>query len=422
MNIVRAFNTAFQKRMSVADLDRIMDMMVGGGPQTWSGNKVDENSSLTNPTVWTCVRVISEAYASMPQHVYRRTAGGGKEIARNHYLYPVLHDQANPELTAFNYRELAQAHLCTWGNHYSLIEWDQAQRVKALYPLPPDRIKVKRENATSRRTYAYRQNNGTWAPVAEEFVFHVPGLGYDGIQGYSPIAMQRQTIGAANAVAEFGARFFGNGVRSSGFLKLPTTLTKEAGERLIASFSEKYSGLTNAHRTILLEGGLDFVPNSVPPEDAQFLETKKHSRSEIAGMFRVPPHMVGDLDKATFSNIEQQALEFVTFTMVPWLARWEAAIESALLTAQGRAAYFVESDANGLMRGDAASRAAFYGLGINAGWLKPNEARMKENLNTEAAGDVYFRPLNTSFVGPDGKPTQKVIEPPKLTAKEPVAA
>lgn len=416
MSISTAFNRAFSKRMSVADLDRVMDMMIGGGPETWSGNKVDEGSALGNPTVWACTRVISEAYASMPMHMYRRMADGGKEIARSHYLYPVLHDQANPELTAFNYRELAQAHLCIWGNHYSLIEWDQAQRVKALWPLPPDRVRVKRETVTAQRTYEYRQNNGQWEPISREYMFHVPGLGYDGVRGYSPVAMQRQTLAAGNAVMEFGARFFGNGVRSSGFLEHPTTLTKESSERLVKSFQEKYAGLSNSHRVILLEGGLKFTPNSINPEDAQFLETRKYSRSEIAGMFRVPAHMVGDLEKATFSNIEQQSLEFVTFTLVPWMARWEAAIESELLTTQGRAQYFVEIDANGLMRGDAASRSTFYQMGINAGWMKPNEARQKENLNTEPAGEVYFRPLNTSFVTPDGMQAQTIAAPSKELA------
>lgn len=420
MNIVRAFNQAFSKRMSVADLDRVMDMMVGGGPQTWSGNRVDENSSLANPTVWACVRVISEAFASMPAHVFRRTADGGKELARNHYLYPLVHDQVNEELPAFNYRELAMAHLLTWGNHYSLIEWDNAQRVKALYPLPPDRIKVERETVTSRKTFKYRQNNGKWEPIAAEYMFHVAGLGYDGIAGYSPVGVQRQALGASNAVAEFGARLFGNGVRSSGFLKIAGSLTKEAGDRLASSFAEKYAGLANAHKAILLEGGLEFVPNSINPDDAQFLETKKFSRSEIAGMFRVPPHMVGDLEKATFSNIEQQALEFVTFTLVPWMARWEAAMEAQLMTPQARSTLFVELDANGLMRGDAKSRGEFYQLGINAGWLKPNEARQKENLNTEPAGDVYMRPMNTTFVTPDGKPTQvaPVPDKPALPAPE----
>lgn len=422
MNIARAFNTAFSKRMSVADLDHIMDMMVGGGPQTWSGNRVDENSSLANPTVWACVRVISEAYAQCPMHVFRRKGEGDKEQARGHYLYSVLHDQANPYLTAFNWREIMIAHLLTWGNHYSLIEWDQAQRVKALYPLRPDRLKVKRESPTSPKTFTYRQNSGVWEPLPAEFVFHVPGLGYDGIVGYSPVGVQRQTIGASNAVHEFGARLFGNGVKASGFLEHPQSLTKEAGERLISSFTEKYAGLTNAHRIILLENGLKFTSNSINPDDAQFLETKKFSRSEIAGMFRVPPHMIGDLEKATFSNIEQQALEFVQFCLVPWMARIEAEIEAQLLTPQGRAGYFVESDANGLMRGDAKSRAEYYQLGINAGWLKPNEARRKENLNAEPAGDVYMRPMNTSFVGPDGQFTQVAPQPAKIAAPEAKAA
>jgi HK97 family phage portal protein len=399
VNISRAFNRAFAKRMSVADLDRIMDMMVGGGPETWS-----ENSSLQNPTVWACVRVISEAFASMPTHVYRRTKDGGKELARDHYLYPLVHDQANPELTAFNYWELAQAHLCTWGNHYSLIDFDQADRVKALWPLPPDRVKVTRERVNEPRQYTYRQNDGRWVPVDGQFIFHVPGLGYDGRIGYSPIGMHRQTIGAANAVQEFGARLFSNGVRASGFLEHPSTLTKEAGERLVKSFTEQYTGLKNANKAILLEGGLTFKPSSINPDDAQFLETRKLSRSEIAGCFRVPAHMVGDLEKATFSNIEQQSLEFVTFTLVPWMSRWEAQIRARLLSPQQRQKYFVEIDANGLMRGDAESRAKFYQLGINSGWLKPNEARRKENFNEDPAGDVYFRPLNTGMVSPNGTP------------------
>jgi HK97 family phage portal protein len=402
VNISAAFNRAFRKRMSVADLDRIMDMMVGGGPETWSGNRVDENSSLQNPTVWACVRVISEAFAAMPTHVYRRTRDGGKEIARDHYLYPIVHDQVNPELTAFDYWELAQAHLCTWGNHYSLMEFDQVDRVKALWPLPPDRVKVTRDKVNDPREYSYRQNDGRWMPVESQYIFHVAGLGYDGRIGYSPIGLHRQTIGAANAVQEFSARLFGNGVRSSGFLEHPTTLTKEAGERLAKSFSEQYAGLKNAHKVILLEGGMKFNPSSINPDDAQFLETRKFSRSEIAGMFRVPAHMIGDLEKATFSNIEQQSLEFVTFTLVPWMARWEAAIRARMLGPQARTKYFVEIDANGLMRGDAESRAKFYQLGINSGWLKPNEARRKENFNEDPAGDVYFRPLNTGMVRPDG--------------------
>lgn len=407
MNIARAFNTAFQKRMSVADLDRIMDMMAGGGPPTWSGNRVDENSSLANPTVWSCTRVISEAYASMPTHVYKRLSDGDREIATGHYLYSLLHDQMNPELTAFNWRELAVGHLCTWGNHYSLIEWDMAARAKWMYPLPPDRVKVKRKSVNAPREYFYRQNDGVWLPVASEFILHVPGFGYDGIVGYSPIGVQRQTIGADNAVAEFGARFFGNGVKSSGFLELPGTLTKEGGERLKSEFIKKHAGLTNAHSVILLEGGLKFVPSSINPEDAQFLETKKYGRSQICGMYRVPGWMIGDTEPVSDNNIENTTIGFVTFTMVPYMGRFEAAIEAKLLTPQGRASYFVESDANGLMRGDSASRMAFYKGMVEGGMMKPNEARKKENWKTEPAGEVYFRPLNTAFVSPDGKFTQQ---------------
>lgn len=405
MNISKAFHQAFSKRMSVSELDHIMDMMLGGvGPQTWAGNHISENSALNNPTVNACVRVISEAFASMPCHMYRRLPDGDKQLARNHYLYPVLHDRANAYLPAYNFREIGQSHLCTWGNHYSLIEWDMADRVKALYPLPPDRVKVWRDRVTDPRQYAYRQNNGEWLPIDAAYMFHVAGLGYDGVKGYSPVAMMRQAIGASDAVNEFGARFFGNGVRSSGFLEHPGALQKPQAERLAKSFAEQYGGLSNAHRVILLEDGLKFTPSSVPPEDAQFLETRKFSRSELAGIWRVPPHMIGDLERSTNNNIEHQSLEFVTFTLVPWMARWEAAIELQLLSDTGRAAYFVEIDANGLMRGDAASRAAFYKAAINDGWMMPNEARVRENMNTEPAGDVFMRPLNTSYVGRDGNP------------------
>lgn len=415
MNISKAFNQAFSKRMSVADLDHVMDMMMGGGgPQTWSGNHVSENSALKNPTVFSCVRVISEAFASMPCHMYRRMSDGDKQLARQHYLYPVLHDKANPYLPAFNFREIGQSHLCTWGNHYSLIEWDNADRVKALYPLPPDRVKVTRESVTGPRQYQYRQNNGAWLPVGAEYMFHVSGLGYDGIAGYSPIGLMRQAIGAADAVNEFGARLFGNGVRNSGFLEHPGALQPAQAERLSKSFREQYTGLSNAHRVILLEGGLKFTPSSMPPDDAQFLETKKFSRAEICGIFRVPPHLIADLERSTNNNIEHQSLEFVTFTLVPWMTRWESAIETQLLSDTGRAGYFVEIDANGLMRGDAASRAAFYKSAINDGWMTPNEARVKENMNTEAAGDVFMRPLNTSYVGKDGQPVL-ITEKPKAT-------
>lgn len=397
--------TGIEKRLSIADIDNILDWGWSGLP-TWSGSRISEQNSLELPAVWSCVKVISEFLASMPMYMYRRLDENSKEIARDHYLFSVLADQPNPNMGAFEFFELGTAHLGTWGNFYSIIEWDKAQRVKALYPLDPSRMDTSRPGGVNQpNLYKYKLQNGTHQELRTRDVFHVRGLGYDGIKGYTPIGMMRQSLGLTSATQEFGAKLFGQGTRPSGLLETPQKLSQPEKENLQESFGKKYAGLDGAHRVILLEQGVTFRPVSVNPDDAQFLETRKFQRSEIAAMYRVPLHMIGDLDRATFSNIEQQSIDFISYTMMPWLVRWEQAVSRQLLSDAGRLSYFPKFNIRAQMRGDSAARAAYYKEALSWGWLELNEVREEEDRNPypDKKGSISYRPLNMQVVDAKGK-------------------
>lgn len=368
-----------------------------GGYDTAAGRSVTPESSLQVIAVFACVRILAETVASLPLPVYRRLPNGGKARAPQHYLYSILHDLPNPEMTSFELRETLMGHLCTWGNAYAEIEIDRAGRVVALWPLRPDRMTVKRESG--KLVYRYRLNRADEqgrleVPLQSWQVLHVRGLGFNGIVGYSPIAMARQAVGLAQATEEFGARFFGNGARPGMVLEHPGKLSQEAHNRLRDSWEERHQGLEKSHRVAILEEGLKAHEIGLPPEDAQFLQTRKYQTIEIARLYRVPPHMLADLERATFSNIEHQSLDFVIHTARPWLVRWEQAIQRDLLTAAEREHFFAEFLVDGLLRGDIQSRYQAYSVGRQNGWLSANDVRELENMNPIAGGDVYLVPLN----------------------------
>ena len=320
---------------------------------------VSPSTALQVTAVFACVRILAETVAGLPLHVYRRLENGGKARAPDHYLYSLLHYLPNPEMTSFEFREVMMGHVCTWGNAYAEIEFDRAGRVRALWPLRPDRMTVKRVNG--RLQYIYKlskpdSQGRTEITLRDEQVFHVHGLGSDGIVGYSPIHLARQAVGLALAAEEFGARFFGNDARPGVVLEHPGQLGDEAHKRLRESWESRHGGLDKSHRVAILEEGLKVHEIGLPPEDAQFLQTRKFQVSEIARMFRIPPHMIADLERATFSNIEHQSLEFVIHTIRPWLVRWEQEIYRSLLTPQERKTYFAEFLVDGLLRGDIKSR------------------------------------------------------------------
>ena len=347
--------------------------------------------------VYSCVRVLAEAVAGLPLHLYRYNDDGGKEKAIAHPLYRLLHDEPNPEMSSFIFRETLMTHLLLWGNAYAQIIRNGKGEVIALYPLMPDRMTVDRDS-NGRLYYKYRKSNDD-APTMESGVvslapsdvLHVPGLGFDGLVGYSPIAMAKNAIGLAIAAEEYGSKFYANGAAPSGVLEHPGTLKDPT--RVRDSWNSTFGGSSNSHKVAVLEEGMKYTPISISPNEAQFLETRKFQINEIARIFRVPPHMVGDLEKSSFSNIEQQSLEFVKYTLDPWVIRWEQALYRTLLSEEEKKNYFFKFNVEGLLRGDYQSRMQGYATARQNGWMSANDIRELENLDripAELGGDLYL--------------------------------
>ncbi|CFX73274.1 Bacteriophage/Gene transfer agent portal protein [Syntrophomonas zehnderi OL-4] len=351
---------------------------------TASGKTVNERTAMQTTAVYACVRILAETIASLPLNVYRST-DNGKEKATDHQLYYLLHDEPNPEMTSFVFRETLMSHLLLWGNAYAQIIRDGRGKVLALYPLLPDRMMVDR-TTEGQLYYEYRKDTG-YVILRPEDILHIPGLGFDGLVGYSPIAMAKDAIGMAIATEEYGGKFFANGASPGGVLEHPGVVKDPA--RIRESWNAVYQGSGNAHRIAVLEEGMKFQSIGIPPEQAQFLETRKFQTEEICRIFRVPPHLVANLDKATFSNIEHQSISFVVHTIRPWLVRLEQGMNKALLSPSEKGRYFVGFVVDGLLRGDYASRMQGYAIGIQNGFLSPNDVRTLENMNTIEHGDIY---------------------------------
>ena len=329
-------------------------------------------------------------------HLYQYTDKGSKEKAVKHPLYFLLHDEPNPEMTSFVFRETLMTHLLLWGNAYAQIIRNGKGEVLGLYPLMPNRMTVDRDDRG--QIYYQYQVSDSDAPtmkegtvnLKKEDVLHIPGLGFDGLVGYSPIAMAKNAIGLSIATEEYGAKFFANGATPGGILEYPGTVKDP--DRVRDSWNKGFSG-RNSHKVAILEEGMKYTPISISPNEAQFLETRKFQIDEIARIFRVPPHMVGDLEKSSFSNIEQQSLEFVKYTLEPWLMRWEQSINRALLSANEKSTYFVKFNVDGLLRGDYQSRMNGYATARQNGWMSANDIRELENLDLipeEDGGDLYL--------------------------------
>ena len=343
------------------------------------------------------MRILSEAVAGLPLHLYRYTDSGGKAMALDHPLYHLLHDEPNPEMSSFVFRETLMTHLLLWGNAYAQIIRNGKNEIIALYPLMPNRMTVDRDE-NGRLYYAYARgqdevirDKSRTVILSPEDVLHIPGLGFDGLVGYSPIAMAKNAIGMAIACEEYGAKFFANGASPGGVLEHPGTIKDP--QRVRDSWMSQFGGSANANKIAVLEEGLKFTPIGIAPEQAQFLETRKFQINEIARIFRVPPHMVGDLEKSSFSNIEQQSLEFVKYTLDPWVIRWEQSIMRSLLNKEEKARYFVKFNLEGLLRGDYQSRMNGYAIGRQNGWMSANDIRELENLDripAEDGGDLYL--------------------------------
>lgn len=366
--------------------------------RTTSGKPVNERTAMQTTAVYACVRILAEAVASLPLHVYEYQDDGGKKLVHDHPLYYLLHDEPNPEMTSFVFRETLMSHLLIWGNAYAQIIRDGAGRVLGLYPLLPDKMDVQRDDKGN-IYYAYSRNSDE-NPMFKEYgniklkaedVLHIPGLGFDGLIGYSPIAMAKNAVGMTLACEEYGASFFANGANPGGVLEHPGVLKDPSKVR--ESWNSVYRGVSNAHKIAVLEEGMKYQQIGIPPEEAQFLETRKFQINEIARLYRIPPHMVGDLDKSSFSNIEQQSLEFVKYTLDPWVIRWEQSLQRSLLLPGEKGKYFIKLNVDGLLRGDYQSRMNGYAVGRQNGWFSANDIREMENMNPipdEEGGNLYL--------------------------------
>lgn len=371
---------------------------LGFGQQSRTGVQVTPTSALSMAAVWACVRVVAESVAGLPLLTYRRRGDGGKERAVDHPLYGILHDVANPEMSAFELRELLASHVETWGNAYANIEWSPAGYPQALWPLNPANME-RADRINGDLVYFYRAPDQTLRRLTATEVLHIRGLGSDGVFGYSPVRMHMEAIGLGIATERYGATFFGNGARPGGLLTHPGRLSEEAYRNLKASFGAEHGGLENAHRMKILEEGMSYTAIGIPPEEAQFLGTRNFQVGEMARIFRIPPHMIQDLSRATFSNIEHQSIDFVVHSLRPRLVRFEQAYQRQLLTTAERRSYFVEHLVDGLLRGDITSRYAAYNTAIQAGFMNRNEVRGLENLNPAEDLDAYLVPLNMMEAG-----------------------
>lgn len=366
------------------------------GPTT-SGKTVNEFTAMQTTAVYSCVRILAEAVASLPLHVYRYKENG-KERVYNHHLYHILHNEPNTEMSSFVFRETLMSHLLIWGNAYAQIIRDGAGRVVALYPLLPNKMTVSRDK-NGEIYYIYtttsdeNPNFKDYGSVVlrKQDVLHIPGLGFDGLVGYSPIAMAKNAVGMTIATEEYGASFFANGANPGGVLEHPGVLKDP--KKVRDSWNEVYRGTANAHKIAVLEEGMKYQQIGIPPEEAQFLETRKFQINEIARLYRIPPHMVGDLEKSSFSNIEQQSLEFVKYTLDPWVIRWEQAMQRSLLLPKEKQEFFIRLNVDGLLRGDYQSRMNGYSVARQNGWLSANDIREMEDMNPipdEEGGNLYL--------------------------------
>lgn len=373
-----------------------------------TGVPVTADTAPETVAVMASVRVLSETLACLPLILYR-SLDDGKERATEHYLYDILRYQPNAWQSWYEFAEMMTAHIALRGNAYAEKHFNNKGQIEALIPLHPDRTQAFLANG--KRAYKHQPMQGAARILLADEVLYIPGLSFNGVSGLDPVTYYRHSVGLARATEMFGGRFFGNDARPSIAIKHPGSLSEPALKNLRESWEERHRGLARSHRPAILEEGMEIQELGVSPENAQFLETRKFQKSEIAGFFRVPPHLIGDLEKATFSNIEHQSRQFVDYTMLPWFTRWEQAIRRDLLTDEEKRTHFVEFLPDALLRGDLKSRYDAYAVGRNWGWLSVNDIRRRENMNPVADGDVYLQPLNMQDAGAPAPEPEENQEP-----------
>ena len=382
-----------RKSGEVIDTPDKLANYLSAGYSTDSGVNINSSNAMQISTVFACVRVLAESIGMLPLSLHT-SKGDSTERVSNTPLASILRDGPNDFMTAQEYKELIIVHLCLRGNHYAYKN-RVAGRVVELLPLKPEAVEVKLGDDWS-VTYKVTFPNGSTRELSEAEIFHVRLFSLDGVNGINPIQWARNSLGLSRATERHGSKLFENAAQPVGGFKTDKNLQKDQVKALKDQLSE-YTG-AGAYKNLILQGGLDWFQTTMSSDDAQFLETRKFQRNDICGIFRVPPHMVADLEKATFSNIEHQGLDFVRSSLMPYLTRIESRINKSLVANSN---HFAKFNANALLRGDMAARAAFYTQMVQNGAMSPNEIRALEDMDKREGGDIYLTPLNMAV---NGKP------------------
>lgn len=408
-------------KASSTDRDGWLVEWAQGGPQSAAGVPVSPETAMRLSAVWACVNVRSEDVGKLPCHLYRRLPDGGKERASDHPVYRLMHDQPNPRMTAFAFRQVMQANLDLRGNAYALKDFDGKGRVTALWPINPAHVQVLKTADSRELFYRIAVPGRPQETLPGEMVFHLCGASLDGVVGMSPIAYHRETIGMALAAQKYGAQFYGNNAQPLGALKVPAVLSAEASAKLREAWKARHLG---KRELAIFDGGMEWVQTALSNEDAQYIETLGFQNTEIWRIYRMPPHKVQDLTRSTNNNIEQQALEYVTDCLDGQLVRWQQTLAANLLLDEERGKYFFEFLREALLIGDIKSRYDAYAVAILNGWMSVNDARVRENMNKVEGGDQYFRPMNVTPLNapPPAPAPTPAADPAKVPEKEPVDA
>lgn len=404
---------AFQQRVqstasaSLADANLRAASISQRNQRSYSDEVITPESALTVPAVLAAITIIAEDTASLPLILYKRN-GKYKNRAFDNIYYRLMHDQPNPEHTSFIFRELLMGHLLAWGNFFGQLIINSAGDVDAIWPLRPDRVTVSRVDGL--KVYRYTSYDNKMRIFAQDEVIHIPAFGFDGLIGQSRIALARNSIGFAISAEKFGSKFFANDARPSIAIKYPghfdllTDKGQKEYEAFKISWNQAYQGSDNAWKVGLLQDGMDIATIGMPPADIQFVENQKWSLNQLARVFRIPPHMIGDIEKSTSwgTGIEQQEQGYVNHTIRPWTVRIEECLNTQLLLQSDRSQLYYEHLFDALLRGDISTRFNAYVQGLTNGWMSPNEVRARENMNPIADGDGYRVPLNTSPINSNG--------------------
>lgn len=364
---------------------------------TDSGIEIDEDTILTFSAVWAAVNIISGAIGFLPFNVYKRIDEKKKERVYNHPVYTLLHDRPNKYMSAQDFREILQSHILLWGNCYAEIERDKMGTPTALWPVLPNRIISKIINGIL--LYDVRAANNISVTLQANDILHCKGLGFDGLKGYSVIEYMANNVALGVASEKYSSKFFANDSTPAGLLQVEGSISKETKDELKKEWEIIHKGTDKQHQIAVMHSGLKYQSIGIPAKDAQLIESRKFSIIDVARWFSIPPHLLRDLDRATFSNIEHQGIEFVTFTLMRWLKKWEHECRYKFFDQESEKDYFAEFNVDGLLRGDIGARYTAYNIGRQAGFLCVNDIREKENMDYVEGGDTFLEPLNMQPVG-----------------------